>query len=110
MEFGLVLMGSGPRGACLLGGALRGSVVGGAERAGLRAHHEAGEGACTSVERLERAAVARRIGDRLRLEKISALDGAGEGPSMASDTPRGAALVRLLEQLEPFELGQAAKS
>jgi hypothetical protein len=28
---------------------------------------------------------------------------------MASDTPRGAALVRLLEQLEPFELGQVAK-
>jgi hypothetical protein len=109
MEFGLVLMGSGPRGACLVGRALRGSVVGGAERAGLRAHHEAGEGARTSVERPEGAAVARRIGDRLRVGEELPLDGAGAGPSMASDTPRGAARVRL-DELKAFEFGQSAKS
>ena len=34
------------------------------------------------------------------LEKNSPLDGAGAGPSMASDTPRGAARVRLLDELK----------
>ena len=105
MEFGLVLMESGPRGACLLGGALRGSVVGGAERAGY-----------VPITRPERELVRRSSAWRGRrqlvapaiefvAEKNSPLDGAGAGPSMASDTPRGAAGIRLLDELKPFQLG-----
>jgi hypothetical protein len=47
----------------------------------------------------------RRSRRALELEKNSPLEGAYEGPSMASDTPRGAARVRLLDVLKPFELG-----
>lgn len=68
------------------------------------------EPAYVPITRPERELVRRSSALDSELEKNSPLDGAGAGPSMASDTPRGAAWVRLLDELKAFEFGQSAKS